>query len=104
MQAFAVSNGIVVGDNVIKQNTNYSELSSPVCNRTENENDRYIFQIPTENFRYTQHDFNWLKFLKKQPFIATDLDGNLVFKRKQLQNLEAKHIAPIAVKNRPYFR
>lgn len=104
MQAFAVSNGIVVGDNVIKQNTNYSELSSPVCNRTDNENDRYIFQIPTENFRYTQHDFNWLKFLKKQPFIATDLDGNLVLKKRQLRNLEAKHIAPIAEKNRPYFR
>lgn len=103
MQAFAMSNGIVIGDNVIKQGVIFSELSTPVCHRTENERDRYIFQIPGENFRYTQYDFSWLKFLKKQPFIATDLDGNLVFKRKQSSNLQAKYIAPIAIKNKPYY-
>lgn len=104
MQAFAVSNGIVIGDNVIKHDVACSQLSTPVCHRTGKETDRYIFEIPDLNFRYTQHDFNWLKYLKKQPFIATDLEGNLVFKKKPSNNLQAKHIAPIATKNKPYFK
>lgn len=104
MQSFAISNGIVVGDNIIKYDIIASQLSVPVCHRTGDENDRYIFQIPEEKFRYTQYDFQWLKYLKKQPFIATDLDGNLVFKRKPSSNLQVKHIAPIASKSKPYFR
>jgi len=69
-------------------------------------NDRYIFRIPDENFYYTQYDFDWLKFLKKQDFIATDFYGNL-----QLKNIansssikkNVANIAPIAILSKPYY-
>ena len=102
MQSNAASNGIVVGDNIINEDTELPEFTTPVCQRTNNENDRYIFQIPEKRFRYTQHDLHWLKFLKRQPFIATDMDGNLVLKRKNI-HLQSKNIESIAMQNKPYF-
>lgn len=107
MQASAESNGIVVGDNVKSQaDMNFHDLFKSVSHRTGNENDRYIFRIPDEDFSYTQYDFHWMKFLKQQDFIATDLEGNLSLKRKQSVNYQHRSIenlAPIAVKNKPYF-
>ena len=105
MQSNAESNGIVVGDNVKKQDSEYATLANPVCHRTNDENDRYIFQIPDKNFRYTQYDFKWLKFLKQLPFIVTDLNGNLTIKKKQnINRLKSKNIKPIAVQNKPYLQ
>jgi len=106
MQGRALSNGVVVGDHVKKENTLIDDYCRPVCVRTGSENDRYIFRIPDENFYYTQYDFDWLKFLKKQDFIATDFYGNL-----QLKNIansssikkNVANIAPIAILSKPYY-
>lgn len=59
MQGNATSNGIVLGDNIHKQMIPLQEYFTPVSYRTKNESDRYIFQIPAENFNYTQYDFSW---------------------------------------------
>lgn len=107
MQSFAESNGVVVGDNVKTQvNGDFHDLFKPVNNRTGNENDRYIYRIPDEGFNYTQYDFHWMKFLKKQDFISTDLQGNLSLKREKpvsYPHRSIENLAPIAVKSKPYF-
>ena len=106
MQSSAESNGIVIGDNV-KYNTlsKFQDLILPVCQRTRDENDRYIFRIPNDKFYYTQYDFNWLSFLKRQDFIATDMQGNIWLKRKEIsnQNRKIENLAPIASLNKPYL-
>jgi adenylate cyclase len=105
MQANAVSNGIVIGDHIKKEATSLQEFFTPVCLRTGKETDRYIFEIPKKGFRYTQHDFDWLKFLKKQDYIATDFSGNIQLKRKQAPAVYANsnNLTPIAVKSKPYY-
>ncbi|SCW38244.1 adenylate/guanylate cyclase domain-containing protein [Mucilaginibacter sp. NFR10] len=105
MQANAVSNGIVIGDHIKKEAALLQEFFSPVCLRTGKEADRYIFEIPKKGFRYTQHDFDWLKFLKKQDYIASDFYGNIQLKRKQAPAVYANsnNLAPIAVKSKPYY-
>ena len=105
MQSSANSNGIVIGDNVKDNAEAYQDLFTPVCKRTEDENDRYIFRIPDKQFNYTQYDFHWLPFLKKQNFIATDLNGNLRLKRKVTNTAPRalKNMAPIAERSKPYF-
>jgi adenylate cyclase len=107
MQSSAESNGVVVGDNVkIQVDTDFQELFRPVNYRTGNENDRYVFRIPDEGFNYTQYDFHWMKFLKAQDFIATDLQGNLSLKRKHqvsYPHRSVENLAPIAVKSKPYL-
>lgn len=105
MQGHAMSNGIVVGDNIKAEMGKLQEYFSPVCLRTKNENHRYIFRIPEESFNYTQYDFDWLKFLKQQDFIATDLMGNLTFKQREtrISPRVSEQIKPIASLNKPYF-
>ncbi|MEM8969917.1 MAG: hypothetical protein AAGE93_26105, partial [Bacteroidota bacterium] len=105
MQSSANSNGIVIGDYVKDNAEAYHNFLSPVCHRTEKDQDRYIFEIPEKKFRYTQYDFHWLPFLKKQDFIATDLNGNLRLKRKVTNTTPRilKNMAPIAERNKPYF-
>jgi len=105
MQSNAISNGIVIGDNVKKESSGLAEFYTPVCARTEDERDRYIFQIPEENFNYTQYDFDWLRFLKKQDFIATDLAGRLQLKSRAtvLNNRNPAYMAPIAIASKPYY-
>ncbi|MGM0377284.1 MAG: hypothetical protein ACQEQ0_10935, partial [Bacteroidota bacterium] len=106
MQASADSNGIVVGDN-IKTNTDlqFQELMYPVSKRTGDESDRYIFRIGDESFLYTQYDLDWLKFLKMQPYILTDLTGEIKLRRKNViqsvRNIE--NLRPIAAQNKPYM-
>ncbi|SDF43773.1 Adenylate and Guanylate cyclase catalytic domain-containing protein [Mucilaginibacter pineti] len=105
MQSYAVSNGIVVGDHVKNESPALTEFYTPVCHRTQRENDRYIFQIPEERFNYTQYDFNWLNFLKRQDFIATDLSGQLQLKQKAvvIPNRNIANLAPIAAVSKPYY-
>jgi len=105
MQANAVSNGIVIGDYVKKEAPALHDFFTPVCQRTGKETDRYIFEIPKKGFRYTQHDFDWLTFLKKQDYIATDLLGNLQLKAKQavMPNRNLANLAPIAAVSKPYY-
>lgn len=103
MQAHAVSNGIVVGDNVVKLYP--TDYYSPVCHRTGLEEDRYIFKNPEKGFNYTQHDFDWLKFLKSQNNITTNyLTGDLNIKPKQVPaQLSTSGLIGIASSNKPYY-
>lgn len=105
MQSNAVSNGIVAGDHIKKEMPLLQEFFTPVCQRTGKDADRYIFEIPKKGFRYTQHDFDWLKFLKRQDFIATDIYGDIQLKQKQAPAIYANSnsMAPIAVKSKPYY-
>jgi len=104
MQGYAERNGVVAGDNIVATVSDLGQYFAPVCQRTD-ERDRYIFQIPEERFNYTQHDFDWLNYLKKQDFIATDILGapqlrnrSAVYASKNLANL-----APIAAVSKPSF-
>lgn len=105
MQGSATSNGIVIGDNVKNESPLLIEYFTPVSARTGNENERYIFRIPEKSFFYTQYDFAWEKFLKKQDFIATDMFGNLQLKNRTvvIPNRNISNLAPIAIKSKPYF-
>ena len=104
MQSNAETNGIVVGDYIKNELNSKDDFFKPVCHRTENENDRYIYRIDDRNFKYTQYDFNWSQFLKKQPFIATDQYGNSIPKTDNILNpLSVDNLKPIAEVNKPYF-
>lgn len=105
MQASANSNGIVVGDHIKNEVPMLSEFFTPVCQRTQNENDRYIFRISDTNWNYTQYDFAWLQFLKKQDFIATDLKGELQLKQRvnPVFDRNINNLAPIAVVSKPFY-
>lgn len=102
MQSNAESNGIVFGENIKANLKNCEELITPVCKRTNNVNDRYIFTIPEKNFLYTQYDYNWYKFLKQQDFIVTDLEGNMRLKNPDSRDL--KNLRSIAIQNKPYYQ
>jgi len=106
MQSHAESNGIVIGENM-KSNlpTKFHDLIFSVCQRTKDENDRYIFRNSEENFNYAQYDLNWLSFLKRQDFIATDTVGDIWLKPKaeNFPNRNIANLAPIASLNKPYF-
>ncbi len=104
LQASAQSNGIVVGDHIVQEVPQNAAFFKPVCKRTGSENDRYIYQVPERNFNYTQHDFDWLAYLKRQDFIATDLNGNLQLKSQESPKRQIGNLASIASVNQPYFR
>lgn len=106
MQSSATSNGIVVGDHIKNEVPELSEFFTPVCQRTKDENDRYIFRIQDENWNYTQYDFDWLSFLKKQDYIATDLQGILQLKQKGTTpnfDCNINNLAPIAAISKPFY-
>jgi len=80
MQSNAKTNGIMVGDNIKSKANLDSALYSIKFNQREEKEERYIFQIPEENFHYTQWEFNWLRYLKNHPALEQDENGNLVLK------------------------
>jgi hypothetical protein len=106
MQACAESNGVVIGQNV-KDNLPIGDcdLLYPVSRRTGKDKDRYIFEDAVSNFFYTQYDFHWLKFLRRQEFIASDPYGEIWLKRKKNYEEERniEDLAKIASLNKPYF-
>lgn len=103
MQSSATSNGVVVGQ-YIKDEMMDDEYFSTVTSRTGNENDRYIYRIDDRNFYYTQYDFKWEKFLKKQKYVATDQMGRAIVKSgADLGLLSITNLKPIADLSKPYF-
>tara|TARA_R110002050_G_scaffold56512_2_gene127053 strand:+ start:6014 stop:7027 length:1014 start_codon:yes stop_codon:yes gene_type:complete len=102
MQSSAVRNGVVVGQ-YVKDEILGDDFFSLVCHRSDKtENDRYIYRIDDRNFYYTQYDFNWEKYLKKQNFVATDFNGNPIIKLpSSISSISA--LKPIAAINKPYF-
>lgn len=104
MQSSANSCGIVAGDNIKSNLIGSEELFKAVSIRTGNENDRYIFRDIDAGFYYTQYDFDWKKFLSKQPTVLVDQLGNLSFNIVQNNDLNANYLKPIAELSKPYFR
>lgn len=103
MQQNAQGNGIVVGEKVKREVLDHEDLFTLVCHRTNEENDRYIFKIPEINFNYSQYDLEWFKFLKRQEFIFTNLQGKIGIKSRNHKNNSADLI-PIAIKSKPYLK
>ena len=106
MQMHAISNGIVVGDNI--KSLVPSTFYSPVCNRPGKENNRYIFTIPEESFYYTQYDFDWMGHLKSLDYITTNqLYGTINLKRR-VPNIifprQSDNLKPIAAQSSPYLK
>lgn len=102
MQGYAESNGIVIGDYMVNESKILSDYYSAVSIRTKNNSDRYIFEIPSEPFRYTQYDFHWEKYLKTLDFIITDpYTGSVSIKSKVANN--PAYLKPIASNSKPYF-
>lgn len=79
MQAQAESNGVVVGDYILpfkQKDLSYFKYKKY---RKDGNEQPYVYEIPEENFKYKQHDFDWEKYLKKHPLIQEDPEGNLIF-------------------------
>ncbi|RZK14907.1 MAG: hypothetical protein EOO43_15700, partial [Flavobacterium sp.] len=104
MQSKAAKCGIVAGANVMAAMAGSEDYFTVVSKRTGDENDRYIFKNPDENFYYTQYDFNWDKFLKKQPNAIFDQNGKLGFQiASNNQQLNPEYLKPIAELSKPYL-
>lgn len=103
MQAYATSNGVVAGDHILDESPLARDLFAPVCHRTKEEPDRYIYQIPEKKFNYTQYDFNWLSYLKRQSYIVSDLSGQVHFKDPYALQQPTIKLAPIAAVSKPYY-
>jgi adenylate cyclase len=76
VQGNASSNGIMIGDNVKKYANLSSELYA-IKKDSQGKEDRYIYQIPEENFNYTQWVFNWERYVNTHPKVMVGLDGRL---------------------------
>ncbi|MGN6298308.1 MAG: adenylate/guanylate cyclase domain-containing protein [Ginsengibacter sp.] len=79
MQAQAEGNGVVVGDNILPFKSNDKSYFTYKKYKKNGSEQPYVYEIPEENFRYKQHDFNWEKFLKNHPQIQEDENGDLTF-------------------------
>jgi class 3 adenylate cyclase len=77
MQAYADTNGIVVGQHVKNLLGIDEDFYDLVRNSKGEVVKRYIFENNKTNFRYTQYTFKWLKYVKTLPFVHSDADGNL---------------------------
>lgn len=102
MQQYAMSNGTVVGKNIIDTGQIDKELYWPV------EEERYIYRDPQKSFNYGQYHFNWMTFLKQlNYFVTSQFDGTIEVKPSSphyLDSLNPSNIKPIAEKNRPWLR
>lgn len=78
MQAQAESNGIVVGDHVYANKQTHKDYFKYKKYKVNGEEKDFIYEIPDENFRYKQYDFNWERYLRNHPLISTDDEGNLI--------------------------
>lgn len=79
MQSNATSNGVIVGDHIIDNAEVTTDFFTIKNYKHDGKEERYIFQIPEESFHYSQWEFNWEKYLRKNPSITSDDDGTLYF-------------------------
>ena len=108
MQNHAASNGIMLGDNVKNNAALKNDLFSIKFNEKENKEERYIFQIPEENFNYSQWQFDWGAYLKNHPAVEFGDDGKLYFRSKENNNNAQKLNRDFLNENvkgyKPYFK
>lgn len=106
MQSNAENNGIMLGDHVKDNTILPRELFT--IKKKEGKEERYIFQIPDENFNYTQWQFNWTQYLKNHPGVTVDNEGNLYFTSQQhnepKKNLNVEFLKSQTNGYRPYYK
>jgi class 3 adenylate cyclase len=80
MQSKAKPNGIMIGHN-LRERLGKAQLFTDLLRDAKSnvdENERYIFRNPDEDFYYTQYTFEWPAYLKESYwFIKRDPDGGL---------------------------
>ena len=98
MQAYAGSNEIIVGQNVKDRAQFDVKFYSIVVEK------RYIFSDPENSFFYTQYVFDWIKYLKSSPYIATSVSGDITIK-PQISNVpNIASLREAVGENRPYAK
>jgi hypothetical protein len=98
MQSWAKSNEIVAGKNVKDRAGLDQSLYSAV------EEKRYIYEDPENSLYYSQHVFDWYKYLRGLKFIVSSLSGDMSIKPqiKPVANLAALHT--VAAISKPYAK
>jgi hypothetical protein len=76
MQSWAKSNEIVAGKNVKEMAGLDESLYSAVAEK------RYIYEDPDNSLHYSQHVFDWYKYLRGLKFIASSVTGDISIKPK----------------------
>lgn len=98
MQAYAGSNEIIVGQNVKDKAQFEDKFYSVVVEK------RYIFSDPENGFFYTQYVFDWIKYLRSSPYIATSVSGDITIK-PQISNVpNIASLREVVGENRPYAK
>jgi len=98
MQAYAGSNEIIVGQNVKDKAQFEDKFYSVVVEK------RYIFSDPENDFFYTQYVFDWIKYLRSSPYIATSVSGDITIK-PQISNVpNIASLREVVGENRPYAK
>lgn len=98
MQAYAGSNEIIVGQNVKDRAQFDDKLYSVVAEK------RYIFSDQDNSFFYTQYVFDWIKYLKASPYVATSISGDITIKPQILNVPNISFLKEIVGENRPYAK
>lgn len=96
MQGNAVSNGVVVGKNIVNQMITKSYF-------TEKRNSIWDYG---DGRTYTQFDFNWEKYIIDNGIGVQDRFGNVVLTigdNDQKISLDRTYLAPIAELSKPYY-
>lgn len=98
MQSWAKSNEIVAGKNVKDKAGLDQSLYSAV------EEKRYIYEDPENSLYYSQHVFDWYKYLRGLKFIVSSLSGDMSIKPqiKPVTNIAALHT--VAAISKPYAK
>jgi hypothetical protein len=109
IQGQASNNGIMVGDNILPFKPSHQDYFDYKKYSKDGNERPYVFEIPEENFRYKQHEFNWERYLKNHPSIEEDEDGNLTFNGGTIlptpniqKNIE--HLQQNATNYKPYLK
>jgi adenylate cyclase len=92
MQGWAKANGIVVGDFIKDKSMLDAGLFSLVTDSKGDVSRRYIFEDRKSGFYYTQHEFDWLKYLKSLPYI---IDENETLRYKSKSELERERLTKL---------
>ncbi|WP_299248854.1 hypothetical protein [uncultured Aquimarina sp.] len=96
MQSNAVSNGVVVGQNIVTQITTkqyFKKKRNPIWEYGDGRT-------------YDQYDFNWEKYIIDKGIGVQDRYGNVILtigETKQKQSLNKINLVPIAQISKPYF-
>lgn len=98
MQAYAGSNEIIVGQNVKDKAQFDDKFYSVVAEK------HYIFSDPDNSFFYTQYVFDWIKYLKSSPYIATSISGDITIKPQILNVPNISFLKEAVGENRPYAK